>query len=175
MAEETKDVLTAVVEILENDEPAPKASPIKALTRKVKATPPQYVTRAIEELQKHEAHAQKMIAYAEQNLKAVDALVEKKDDQVAGRVFRANIYTALLGVAAIVAGVDHNTAWGVASGVFAIYLRGEGGARSYFWHRLKKKIRSLTSRAMKQHREWTEHKQFIIVERTKLEQRRDQP
>ena len=101
--EESEDALKRIVEILEEDQPGPKKSPIKAILRKVKASPPQYLSRAIEELKKHEAYAQSVVLRAEQNLQAVDDLVDKKEDQVAGRVFRGNIYAAVLAVAAIVA------------------------------------------------------------------------
>jgi len=137
--------------------------------KKARGSPPNYLVQALDDVQLHQAHAAKVIASGKQNQKAVDTLVKKKDDQVAARTFRSNMYMAILAVAGVVGGLDHNIAGAAAAAIFAAILRGDAAGRTYLWHKTKEKIRSRLAQASERLSEWPKYLQHLDEMRERLE------
>lgn len=173
-ASSSKALVAVAKERLLSEVPSkpPKVKSSRALDTRPRGSPPDYLQRAIADAQQKEAHALTVIDRAKRNQKEVEALVRKKDTQVAARVFRTNIYTAVLTVIAIVGGIDHNVVGTAVAGIFAAGLRAETAARSYRWHKVKDRIRAMMDVSSERLATWLKHRDSLVTVRQRMQERR---
>lgn len=147
----------------------PQPQIVEELVRRASGSSPQYLDQAIADARQHEELADEVIGRATKDIRKVEAIVKQKDDEVATRNFRTQIYASVVAVVAISAGLLGNILGAAIAGTLGAIIRAEGAAGAYIWHRRKKKIQLLVEEASVQRQRWLDHKRNLALARSKME------